>query len=79
MAINYANLITDADKMTILDQRLAALGVEAWQHSLNLDDATAAGNQPAIDASTAALAILDAQIIATRKRLNKLGRNLPLV
>jgi hypothetical protein len=79
MALNYGKLVPDADQIVVLEQRLAARAMEAWQHSLNLEDATTAGNAEVIASSTGALAILDAAIIADRKRLNKLGRNLPLV
>ena len=88
MALNYANLVPDAEKIIALEGHLARLGMEAWQHSINLDDATGdlatyttAGDtvgmeraQAEIDAATAALVILDAKIVNHRKRVNKLTK-----
>jgi hypothetical protein len=60
--IDYASLLSDAQKRNILTQRLDQFSSEAYQHSLNLQVAEASNNPEGVTAATEALAILDTAI-----------------
>ena len=70
MAIDYAALLTDEQKRSILEQRIAQFASEAYQHTLNKK---VAGNNPeAVAAADEALAILNNAITVHQAELAKL-------
>lgn len=77
--IDYAALIPDAQKRSILEQRLAQFASEAWQHCLNKDIAIASDNTEGAAQSDAALAILDVAITVHQDELAKLDAAVPAV
>jgi hypothetical protein len=70
MSIDYSALLTDEQKRAILEQRLAQFAAEAYQHTLNKE--VAKDNPEALEATDAALAILDAAIKVHQDELAKL-------
>ena len=72
MAIDYANLLSDSEKRSILTQRLAQFSNEAYQHSLNAQVAAATNNQEGVDAANEALTVLNTAITVHQDELAKL-------
>ena len=66
MALDYLALAGADVIKADLDARVKQFAREAYQHSLNLDNATKVGNQELIDSSNVALASLDSAILATQ-------------
>ena len=71
MAIDYSSLLTDEQKRSILEQRIAQFASEAFQHTLNKE--IAKDNAEAVQAADEALAILDNAIVVHQEELAKLG------
>ena len=71
MALDYSALLTDEQKRSILEQRLAQFAAEAYQHTLNKE--VAKDNAEAVAAADAALAILDTAITVHQEELAKLS------
>jgi hypothetical protein len=69
--MDYASLLTNDQKKSILEQRIAQFASEAYQHTLNKE--VAAGNPEAVQAADDALAILDNAITVHQDELAKLG------
>jgi len=69
--MNYSSLLTNEQKKSILEQRIAQFASEAYQHTLNKE--VSAGNPEAVQAADAALAILDNAITVHQEELAKLG------
>jgi len=69
--MDYSALLTNHQKRSILEQRIAQFASEAYQHTLNKE--VSAGNPEAIQAADDALAILDNAITVHQEELNKLG------
>lgn len=69
--MDYASLLTNEQKRSILEQRLAQFASEAYQHSLNKE--VGADNPEAVTAADEALAILDNAITVHQAELAKLG------
>jgi len=69
--MDYSALLTNDQKRSILEQRIAQFASEAYQHTLNKE--VSAGNPEAIQAADDALAILDNAITVHQEELNKLG------
>ena len=72
MAIDYAGLLSDEQKKSILEQRLTQFASEAFQHDINKDVATASNNEEGIKQATEALAILETAITVHQTELAKL-------
>ena len=72
MAIDYSSLLTDDQKRSILEQRLAQFASEAYQHTINKEVAIATQNADGISAADDALEILDKAISIHQDELNKL-------
>ena len=69
--MDYASLLTNDQKRSIVEQRIAQFASEAYQHTLNKE---VAGNNPeAVAAADEALAILDNAIKIHQEELAKLG------
>jgi hypothetical protein len=68
--MDYASLLTNDQKKSILEQRIAQFASEAYQHSINKQ---VAGNPEAVQAADDALAILDNAITVHQDELAKLG------
>lgn len=62
MPIDYSTYISDAQKRSILEQRLAQFAAEAYQHSINRKLAVELGNDVGVTQADEALAVLDAAI-----------------
>ena len=68
--MDYSSLLSNDQKKSILEQRIAQFASEAYQHELNKE--VAAGNPEAIQAADDALAILDIAITVHQEELAKL-------
>ena len=71
MAVDYSSLLSDDQKKSILQQRLAQFAAEAYQHTLNKE--VAKDNEEAVKAADDALAILDKAITIHQEELAKLA------
>jgi hypothetical protein len=69
--MDYSVLLTNDQKKSILEQRIAQFASEAYQHTLNKE--VSAGNPEAVQAADDALAILDNAIKVHQEELAKLG------
>jgi hypothetical protein len=69
--MNYSSLLTNDQKRSILEQRIAQFASEAYQHELNKE--VAKDNPEAVLAADEALAILDNAITVHQDELAKLG------
>ena len=69
--MDYSSLLTNDQKRSILEQRIAQFASEAYQHTLNKE--VSAGNPEAVQAADDALAILDNAITVHQEELAKLG------
>jgi hypothetical protein len=68
--MDYSSLLTNEQKKSILEQRIAQFASEAYQHSINKQ--VAGDNAEAIKAADDALAILDNAITVHQDELAKL-------
>lgn len=62
MAIDYAALLTDEQKRSILEQRIAQFASEAYQHSLNKTTCESLNDDEGVANADKALTILEAAI-----------------
>ena len=69
--MDYSTLLSNDQKKSILEQRIAQFASEAYQHSLNKQ--VAGDNAEAIKAAEDAMAILDNAITVHQEELAKLG------
>jgi hypothetical protein len=69
--MDYSALLTNDQKRSILEQRIAQFASEAYQHTLNKE--VAKDNAEAIASADEALAILDNAISVHQEELAKLG------
>jgi len=69
--MDYSALLTNDQKRSILEQRIAQFASEAYQHTINKK--MAGNNEEAIKVSDDALAILDNAIAIHQDELSKLG------
>ena len=69
--MDYSSLLSNNQKRSILEQRIAQFASEAYQHTLNKE--VSAGNPEAVQAADDALAILDNAITVHQEELAKLG------
>lgn len=72
MTVDYSSFLTDDQKRSILDQRLAQFAAEAYQHDINKQVAQASGNEEGVKAAEDALAVLDTAIQVHQDELAKL-------
>lgn len=73
MAIDYSALLTEDQKKSILEQRLAQFAAEAYQHEINKTVAAATDNADGVKAAEDALAILDKAIEIHKVELDALA------
>ena len=73
MAIDFAALLTDEQKRTILEQRISQFAVEAYQHSLNRKSAEIANSEVATQGVDKNLEILEAAITIHQEALAELA------
>ena len=71
MALDYSTLLSDDQKRSILEQRIAQFASEAYQHTLNRE--VAKDNADAIAAADNALSILENAITVHQEELAKLS------
>jgi hypothetical protein len=69
--MDYSSLLTNDQKKSILEQRIAQFASEAYQHTINKQ--VAGDNAEAVQAADDALAILDNAIKIHQEELAKLG------
>jgi len=69
--MDYSALLSNDQKRSILEQRIAQFASEAYQHELNKE--VAKDNPEAVQAADDALAILDNAITVHQEELAKLG------
>ena len=69
--MDYSSLLTNDQKRSIVEQRIAQFASEAYQHTLNKE--VAKDNPEAVAAADEALAILDNAISVHQEELAKLG------
>ena len=72
MAVDYSSLLTDEQKKSILEQRLAQFASEAYQHDINKQVAEASDNAEGVKTAEEAMAILDKAIVVHQSELAKL-------
>ena len=72
MALDYSSLLSDEQKKSILEQRIAQFATEAYQHDINKTVATAAGNEEGVAQAEAALVTLEAAINVHQVELAKI-------
>tara|TARA_R110000868_G_C10651186_1_gene744965 strand:+ start:555 stop:779 length:225 start_codon:yes stop_codon:yes gene_type:complete len=70
MAMDYSSLLSDEQKRSILEQRIAQFASEAYQHEINKK--MAGDNAEAVANADSALAILDNAIEIHQEELAKL-------
>lgn len=73
--MDYASLLSDSQKRSILTQRLEQFAAEAYQHVLNKE--VSKDNPEAVEAADNALAILDTAITVHQEELAKLPVEVP--
>lgn len=73
MTINFSELIPTEQKQAMLEQRIAQLALEGYQHTLNLQAAEAAENNEIIESTNAAIAIITVAIEVAQTELETLG------
>ena len=56
--VNFAEMLDDNTKRSLLEQRIAQFAAEGYQHTLNKAVAEQSGNEEAVAQSDAAIAIL---------------------
>jgi len=69
--MDYSSLLTNEQKRSILEQRIAQFASEAYQHTLNKE--VAGNNLEAVAAADEALATLDNAITVHQAELAKLN------
>ena len=69
--MDYSSLLTNDQKRSILEHRIAQFASEAYQHELNKE--VSKDNAEAVLAADEALAILDNAITVHQEELAKLG------
>jgi hypothetical protein len=60
--MDYSTLLTDDQKKSILESRIAQFATEAFQHEMNLRVAKSLKNDEGVDNAEKALAILETAI-----------------
>ena len=70
--MDYASLLTDEQKRSILSERIEQFAVEAYQHDINKQVAVASNNAEGVTQADEALAILDTAITVHQDELAKL-------
>lgn len=70
--MDYSSLLSDAEKRSILEQRVKQFASEAYQHEINKAVAAASDNDDAVKAADEALTILDKAISVHQEELSKL-------
>ena len=70
--MDYASLLTNEQKKSILEQRIAQFASEAYQHEINKQVALASNNPDGVTSADEALAILDTAITVHQEELAKL-------
>ena len=70
--MDYASLLTNEQKKSILEQRIAQFASEAYQHDINKQVALASNNPDGVTSADEALAILDTAITVHQEELAKL-------
>lgn len=71
--MDYSSLLTDEQKKSILEQRLTQFAAEAYQHDINKQVATAAGNTDGVAQAEEALGALESAITVHQSELAKLA------
>lgn len=71
--MDYSSLLTDEQKKSILDQRLTQFAAEAYQHDINKQVASSAGNAEGVAQAEAALETLEAAIAVHQAEIAKLA------
>lgn len=72
MPIDYSSYISDAQKRSILQQRIEQFAAEAFQHEINRKLAVELGNTSGVTQADEALAVLDTAITMHADELSKL-------
>lgn len=73
MAIDFASLLSDDQKKSILEQRLQQFAAEAYQHQINKELALKTGNTEGASQADAALVILEEAINLHQDEIEKLS------
>lgn len=71
--MDYSSLLTDEQKKSILEQRIAQFASEAYQHTINKTVASTTGNEEGVTQAEAALGTLEATISIHQDELAKLA------
>ena len=71
--MDYSSLLTNDQKRSILEQRIAQFASEAYQHTLNKTVAESTNNTAGVESADTALAMYDNAITVHQDELAKLG------
>lgn len=74
MAINYSEILSNEQKINILNQRIAQFAAEAWQHELNKRTCMNLNDEAGVESSTKALEVLEAAIAVHQAELNLIDK-----
>ena len=72
MAIDFNSLLTDEQKIQLIQNRIAQFAAEAYQHSLNLETAKALESEEQVTASEQNITVLEKAIEVHKAELDKL-------
>lgn len=70
--MDYSTLLTNEQKKSILDQRIAQFATEAYQHLMNLRVAKSLENDEGVENAQKALATLEYAIVEHQAELKSL-------
>lgn len=73
MAIDFGSLLTDEQKRSLLEQRIAQFATEGYQHQLNAEAAKKLGDEVFEANSTKAIEEISRAIEFHQEELDKLG------
>lgn len=73
MTIDYSSLLSEEQKRSLLNQRIAQFAAEAWQHELNKRTCEQLGDEAGAQNATKALEVLDAAIGVHQQELSELS------
>jgi hypothetical protein len=72
MAIDFGSLLTDEQKASLVQQRIAQFAAEAYQHTLNKATAEKLGATDQVETAEKNLALLESAIEVHQAELDKL-------
>ena len=72
MTVDFSQFLTAEQKRSLLEQRIAQFAAEGYQHTINKQVATAAGDTAAVATADEAIAIINTAIETYQAELSTL-------